>query len=387
MLRPPLASFPPALIIAASGFAIAGLTAALFPPDPALTTNPLVQHVASIQQIAVKSRSNLGSLAKFEVALLVLPFMIAVVATKRTRALRVADVWALGAIISALVATTDMLGISHINQTLEGLHYVQARQSGLTLQPNHLALESVFALPFVGMWLTRSRPWRRAAVIGIILLVLGIYASGSRAGEGLVPVALIFVFLTAPQLRARFVAVLPGLAVVGILAVLTSSGTLNTIALHARLTSAGPGVVASNVQRTEVRTYSTRAFTARPFTGVGFSVIDDAHEVYLQLLASGGILALASFVVMIAGIFGVLRRCLTSVDRLSAAALGGALLVWVLNGFVGNQVTDRYLYVPVGVLIALAALPAPRAEVAAQKPALTKDRIPSFAARPPVAAG
>ncbi len=350
-------SLPSPIVVAACGLAVVGFLAALFPPAPTLTSNPVVQQAAAVQQIAVKSRSNLGSLAKFEAAVLLLPFMIAVVATSRARALRIAELWALGAIISSLVATTDMIGVTHISQAIGGLPYAASRQSGLTLQSNHLALESVLVLPFVGMWLTRTRFWRVAAVIGIALLVLGIYASGSRAGEALSPVALVFVFLVAPQLRPRFVAFSPLLALLGILAVLTASGVLNTVALHARLTSTASGVVASDVQRFQLRGYSVRAFNARPLTGVGYTVIDDAHDIYLQLLAAGGVVALGSFFVLIVGMFGVTRRSLRSVDRLYAAALGAALLVWMLNGLVGNQVTDRYLYVPVGVLVVLASLP------------------------------
>jgi len=35
------------------------------------------------------------------------------------------------------------------------------------------------------------------------------------------------------------------------------------------------------------------------------------------------------------------------------------LLVWLLNGLVGTQVTDRYIYVPIGVLLGLAIVDHP----------------------------
>lgn len=376
-------ALPPAILVAACGLAIPSLVTALFPPSTDLTTNPLVQHAAALSVVAVKSRSNLSSLAKFEAAILLLPLLVGVVATTRERALRLADLWALGAIISGLVATTDLIGITHISDSLTGLSYAASRQSGLTVQSNHLALECVLVLPLVVMWLTRSRPWRIAGLVGITVLVLGIYASRSRAAEVLAPCALVFGFIAAPQLRPRFIAFAPLLALLGILTLLTFTGAIGSALYNARLTANGPGVAGSDFQRSVVRSYSVRAFEARPVTGVGYTVIDDAHDIYIQLLASGGLIALASFLVLIGGAFGLVRRCLRSPpDRIYGAALAAALVVWALNGVFGTQVTDRYLYVPVGVLVGLVSLQTARSVRAKAADTPSVQSHGSWAARP-----
>jgi O-antigen/teichoic acid export membrane protein len=349
-------ALPPLIIVGACGLAISGLVAALSPPSDTLTSNPLIQQAAALSSVAVKGRNNLISLVKFEAAILLLPLLVGVVATTRERAIRVADAWAIGAIISAGVATTDMIGITHVSESLLGLPLGAGRQSGLTLQPNHLALGAALVLPWVVIWLTRSRPWRIAGVVGITLLALGIYASRSRGAEALAPFALLFGFIMAPQLRMRLTAFAPLVGLLCILALVASTGSLKSLLYDARLTSNASGVAASNYQRAEVRSYSLRAFEARPLTGVGYTVIDDAHDIYVQLLAAGGVIGLASFAVIMAGAFGLVMRLWRSPERLSAAALGAALVVWGLDGIVENQITDRYLYVPIAVLVALVAL-------------------------------
>jgi hypothetical protein len=353
--------FPPAIMTAALAFAIPGLVAALFPPAATLTSNPLVRQAAAIALIPIKSRENLGSLAKFEAAILVMPLMVGVVGTSRKRVLQIADMWALGAIVSAVIATTDMVGITHLSRQILGLPYNPTRQSGLTLEPNHLAVGALLVLPLVVMWLTRSRRWRLAGIIGLAVLLTGIYASRSRGAEVLAPCALAFSFAAVPQLRPWLAKVAPVVALLGIAVVVSSSGTLHRLLYDARLTSNAPGVVGSDSQRAQLRAYSLQAFEARPVTGVGYTVIDDAHDIYVQLLAAGGVIGLLAFVVLIMGALGAVRRLWRSPDHLYAAAMGAALAVWALAGVVENQLTDRYLYVPLAVLIALAKLQALRA--------------------------
>ncbi len=47
---------------------------------------------------------------------------------------------------------------------------------------------------------------------------------------------------------------------------------------------------------------------ARPIEGVGFSVIANAHNIYLELLDAGGMIALAAFLVFLGGLVQSLRR-------------------------------------------------------------------------------
>lgn len=347
---------PPALLAAAFGLAIVGLIAELFPAPVSLTANPVAnQLIAQAGGIAVKSRSNLSSLVKFEAALIVLPVLFALTATTRRTTLRLLDCWAIGAIISAAAATTDLIGVTHISQSLLRLSTL-GREGGLTLEPNHLALGASLALPLVMTWLTRSKGWRIGAVIGIGFLIVGIYATRSRGAEVAMPVNLLVGCLVDPRLRRRFVAGAPLIGMLAVITLLVSSGGLHSVLYSARLTSNASGVAASDAQRSNVRIYSVRALEARPIAGVGYVVIDDAHNIYIQLLASGGIIGLASFCLLIGSAAGMIRRLWHSSDAITAAALAASLATWLALGAIENQVTDRYLYVPIAGLVTLMSL-------------------------------
>ncbi len=96
-------------------------------------------------------------------------------------------------------------------------------------------------------------------------------------------------------------------------------------------------------------------FLHSPLFGIGPRVVNEAHDVYLQLLASGGVIALASFLVFVGGLVLALRSGLR-VDRRLALACGAATGTWLLVGVVENQLVEPYLYVPAGLLVGLAAL-------------------------------
>jgi O-antigen ligase len=110
----------------------------------------------------------------------------------------------------------------------------------------------------------------------------------------------------------------------------------------------------SNSERAQLAELAIDQFEARPLQGVGFGVIADAHNIYLQLLAAGGVIAMASFLVFVAGIGASVRRALAGPQRDAAAAAGIAILMWLINGVVDNQVADKYLYVVPGLLVAMA---------------------------------
>jgi hypothetical protein len=101
----------------------------------------------------------------------------------------------------------------------------------------------------------------------------------------------------------------------------------------------------------------------RPLTGYGFRWIESSHNIYLQLLLSGGILALAGFLLFV---FGYLRagfRTWGSVpedmdDTARAATVSVALML--ITGMVGNVIVDRYVYLPFALVFAMWVLTADR---------------------------
>ena len=77
----------------------------------------------------------------------------------------------------------------------------------------------------------------------------------------------------------------------------------------------------------------------------------DAHSIYLQILAAGGLL-LASGMVLFW--FGLVRAGwrLRHVDPI-AMFLVASVVVWLAVGLVENQLTDRYIYFPVAAIAAM----------------------------------
>jgi hypothetical protein len=94
----------------------------------------------------------------------------------------------------------------------------------------------------------------------------------------------------------------------------------------------------------------------RPVPGYGFRWIESAHNLYHQLRLSGGILALAGFMIFV---FGYLRAGLRSWgtapesmgDTARAATISVALML--ITGMVGNGMVDRYLYLPFALVFAM----------------------------------
>ncbi len=93
--------------------------------------------------------------------------------------------------------------------------------------------------------------------------------------------------------------------------------------------------------------------------GHGFEYVRGAHDIYLQLLHAGGIVALAGFLSFAVGITvtGVrLGRSAAVPEHLQglARASVASLAVWLAaGGVVSTPIFDRYLYIPAGLVIAI----------------------------------
>lgn len=342
---------PPWLLLAGIGLTLAALLSIIFPPRPELLRNPALQQLqVASGAAAAPGRSNIGSMLKFEVALVLLPLMLVVVATTPRRCSRMADLWAISALISAAAGLCDFSGIAH----LVPVPYVPpGRESGLAFHANHLALTCAMALPIVILWSVRGPRWRVAAALGAPILLGAIYASGSRAGTVGALVAVSATVIAVPRLRRWLGFALPiaGMLLVLLLA-FTNAGS--QIIDQVRLNPGNPNALLSNGQRNIAAATALDEIRARPIEGVGFSVIDDAHNIYLQLLASGGIIALAAFAVFCGGLIKSTRLALDGVQADEATVLAVAILVWLVSGVVDNQVADRYLYVAPALLVAMA---------------------------------
>jgi hypothetical protein len=343
--------FPPWLMLAGLGFILAGLLSIMFKPSVAVMQHTILAQVALANQgggqgVLIGVPSNLGELIKYELALVLIPLLVASVGVTPRRCRLLVDLWAAGAILNAAVAVLDISGI-HLGPT----QAVGNRSAGLTIHPNYLALTCVLALPMPLLWLGRSRRWTIAGIVGLLLLVGGVAASGSRAGSVAALVAIVVTLLAVRRLRSYLPYALPVIGVALIFVLLftkTGSAILHQLRLGGAKSTSG-----SNYQRSLVNDAAWAQVKARPLEGVGYGVLGGAHNMYLQLLDAGGVIALVSFIVFIGGVGSSLRRALSGPLRDEAIVCAIAILAWLLNGIFDNQVADKYLYLVPGLLLAI----------------------------------
>jgi O-antigen ligase len=193
-----------------------------------------------------------------------------------------------------------------------------------------------------------------------LVLCAAEYATGSRDGEVGAAIGLFLCLVFFPRLRPLLRHALPFIAIaLVVLLAFTHAGT--SILHQLRLTGTSSSTNGSDYQRTIFRHVAEQQISARPIAGVGWSVDADAQNIYLQLLASGGIIAAAAFLALLAGLGSCVLASWRGPVREEAIAIGIAIVVWLVNGWYNAQLADKYLYVLPGILIACAWVSTARA--------------------------
>jgi uncharacterized membrane protein len=302
----------------------------------------------------VENQSNVFVAFKFVVAIIALPAVFVFALRRRSNAAYWIAVWfAGGASISGLIAFTDGRGLTKIGQSLTGNQDVHTREGGLSNHPNFLAAGCVVAIPII-IWLLASRD-RRSRIVGALILpgvVLGTYASGSRGGAVCLVIGAVITVALLPGLRRALpaVALLAGTLAVGAFMIFPALGhdVLKATRLGSNTDTAG-----SNAVRAVSGAQGGRDFRHSPIDGVGFQVAAEAQNVYLQELASGGLLLFLSMQVFTLGGFWTAIR-LRRDDDLANALLAALIAAAVLNYFEAD-LTDRFFYVPAALVAAMAS--------------------------------
>jgi hypothetical protein len=368
---------PPWLLLSGTGYVLAGILSTIFPPSVDLANRAVVQQESLLTVPGyLPPRSDGGFLLKFELSAMLIPLLVIVAAKNRSRCAQLVNLWTLGVFVNAAVAVADYAGVAHLSPN----PIVASRSSGLTIHPNYLALSAVMAIPSAMIWIGRSRRWTMAGTITVAMLLGGVYASGSRAGAVAAVSAVVVTALAVPRFRRTILPLLPFAGMVLVVAlVFTKVGS--HIVHQVRLGGGDPSAAGSNAQRSADAHLAFIQIRARPLEGVGFSVIQDAHDIYLQLLAAGGVIALGSFLVFCGGLAGAARRAWSGLQRDEVVAAVVAILVWLINGIFDNQLADKYLYVVPGLLLAMSRVAALRAERApsVQAPAPSFPPLPTDA--------
>lgn len=310
---------------------------------------------------------SLASTVRFSLALCT-PVVIMLAGTTTRRVHRVVDAWLIGAALSAAVGALDILGVTRFGASLTSVDFVAFadRASGLTQHPNHLGLVSAMALPVaIAQFSAAGRSRGLVGLVIVPLLLIGVVESGSRGAllAAAAGVALVFAIGSSATLRRRTALLVLAPVVAFVALVSTVGGSGLTGAVTAERFSGGGAALESNQERLLTLRESVDQVVENPLVGSGFSVVRTAHNVYLQVFQAGGVLALAAFVGLAGAVVlrarrlalvaqGELRPWLPSL----AAATGASVCVWLLFGVVGNAIYDRYLYIPIGIVLALSSL-------------------------------
>lgn len=329
---------------------------------------------------------------KLIIALLVLPVLVGVVARDRGRLRELFDLWALSAGAACAVALTDYLGLTQVAFGL-GLPFgfPGARVSGLTNHPVHLSTVTVMAMPIVMSWLVQAGRRRWCGIALLLVMCAGIFVAGSRAGlAGGAIVLLAGAMAFKPVRRVVTAVVIPGgTALLGL--VLFKIDLF--LALLEKVRLLGGGGNGSDAARLEVAQQALRDIAERPLLGIGFDVSGDGHSVYLQAIAAGGVLTLLALIVYTVAVLRTARlRQHGTVDVLTVACLVSTF-AWLMLAVFENALVERYMYLPLVFLLAIAKLRAEEAEATPRRwlrpgvPARTAPAEPERAGPTLVSAG
>jgi O-antigen ligase len=283
------------------------------------------------------------------VALVVVPALLIAAGERREKALTwVAMAWGLGAAASAAVAVSDFAGATSVGSQLLGFANTSGRQSGLSSHPNNLGVACALATPVALLILSKRRA---SGMLLIALLAFGVLLSGSRGAQAVFVIAVTFTLALVQQVRrrtSRILAVL-GVAAASVLFVFPQiSQELGVLLRFGR----EAGAAESDRGRSLLAQQALLDAHERPFVGIGLDYITSAHSVYLQLISAGGLLLTVG---VLAYLFGAIRAAwrLREDENPLPGYLFITLVAWLAVGSVENQLTDRYLYVPVGCIAAL----------------------------------
>jgi O-antigen ligase len=337
---------PPWLLLGGSLVVTSALLVALI--SPSLPINDAYE-----AWVALRPDNATGGAAmavRLVIALIGLPIVIAAVCTTFDRVRLLTDAWLLGSCVCGAVAILAALGFD-LQHTLTGAHYARIggdRYTGLTVHANHLGLAMELALPLM---LFRFNEHPRYKV-GAVVLIAAELVSGSRAALIGVVIGIVVVAWLRPQFRRPLLFA----AAAGAIAVILGFGHLDVSSLS-RFTDSDLSAQIADEHRAAALRESIDLVAARPWLGYGFQVVRAAHNVVLQILAAGGILALIGYCIAIVGATRVAWRMSRSQIpddlRITAQGLFATMIVWVCSSLLQNNIADRFLYAPIALIVGL----------------------------------
>lgn len=306
---------------------------------------------------------SLAGLLRMVAALLLVPLTIGMVGGTQKSIVWLVDLWIVSAMINAAVAIGDYtlhLGIGeHITHVISA-----GRSTGLTTHSNHLGVAMCLTTPLIlgRMVAAKTLLQRMFFFAALGATGMAVISTGSRGALVAFAVAVLLGTAALPAEVRRTTAkvvMVSGAVLLLLVATVFRAKALESVQ---RVTGGGNAQVQANVGesdrvRASVRAEGINQFVTHPFFGAGLVHARDAHLIYLQLAASSGLIGLSAFLAFFIGSVTASRRRIRAPElpvevRAVIAAAGASVAVWAILGLVENQIADRYLYVPSGLVVA-----------------------------------
>lgn len=293
-----------------------------------------------------------SQLFRFSVAAMLVPVVFALWSPSVLEIRRVTWLWVFSVSLSSLVAVT------------ERGEFLQGRADGLTNHPNHLALSCVMAIgPAVALTLLERGTMRWFGAACSSAMGLGLLISGSRAG--ILAWAITIVVLAVVLQRAAVVAgiIAAGVAsavVLGSGVIPFTSGNALTRLFGSEDQAVSQAIVDSNTGRQQALIATINQILHNPWTGVGFQDALYAHNIFLQVLASAGILGLVGFLMIITSVVNISLKSFSArvpiadpVAMLLLIGFSAGYAGYIANGIFSNALWDRYIWLTPGMVAVL----------------------------------
>jgi O-antigen ligase len=313
----------------------------------------------------VETSSSAELAGQLLVATTIVPMIVALTVTSRSRARILISLWLAGTAMSCIVALLAAFGHIELQQALTGHNYSvlayheeAGRYTGLAVHAVLLGISAAMSVPIA---LSRMSSTKHTLRYG---LLTGVYCaaalvSGSRSAVIGIFAAFALIFIWNSRSRRRiFILLFTGSFTAYVTGI--SSSSLSTIQrLFGENTLASSSAGQSDSTRLNHYSEALQAIFARPLTGYGFQGLHGAHNIVLELLSSGGILALTGYFLIVGGVLraGLLVRSRLPFDlRVDAIGVVGALVAFLVVSMVDNASLDRFVYLPVGIILGLCFL-------------------------------
>lgn len=349
----PIQNLPSWLWTSAGIFFLAAVLVEIFPAPPSQAAlffpGGAFNHQPGEE---VNVYSNLSALLRLEIALLLIPFVLVQVGTSWDKIQGLSEVWLVGTTIAAALGVAAYVGILHLPSLVGGNPEAgAARIRGLSTHPNVFGVTAAMVLPVAAICysLAQSRRRKISYLLALGILLLAILTSGSRAAilGALLGLALLALLDPAARVALRRSA-LAAAVVIG----LVGLTTFRSLPGVDRLSGSG-GVAQSDEVRKAIYSRVISEIEERPLVGHGFEYLRGSHNIYLQVLHSGGVIALAAMLTLVVGVVVTGLRVAARSRRPLVRALLVSALVWLgVDGMFEPAIFDRYLYVPIGLLLA-----------------------------------